>query len=80
MKSLKREVKDFFQYFGVKRKDRLDTYLENIVASQTGFKARDIEIQVASKVNMEEINEFDSFEFIYHKQLYKLVRGELTKV
>lgn len=80
MKSFKREVKDFINYFGVRKEYRLDIQLQEVIANNTGFKPRDIEIQVASKVDIKEINKFDYFEFIYHKRYYKLIRGKLEEI
>ena len=79
MKSLKREIEDFIRYGFTPRNKRLDTLFENIVARKTGFKARDIEVDVAKKIDINKHNEFDYFEFTYHKVQYILEKDVLKK-
>ena len=74
MKSLKREINDFIRYGFTSREKRIDTYFENIIAKATGFNARDVEVNIASKID----NEFNYFEFTYHGKDY-ILKKDLLK-
>ena len=80
MKSLKREIKDFIDFGFTPRERRLNTYLENIIAEKTGFKARDIEVNIAEKLDMKLYNEFNYFEFTYHHKDYILKKDLLQEI
>lgn len=54
-------------------KDRyLDTYINNIISTKTGFNANKIKLLSASKSNMQNNNEFDTFNFKYEGIIYDL--------
>ena len=66
--------------YNYKKKHRyLDTYLQDLVASITGFKPYKIKLEVASKENPK-VNEFNYFEFKYLGASYKLLDKKLTRL
>lgn len=63
-----------------KRKHRyLDPYIQDLIASKTGFKPYKIKLGIASKENPK-INEFNYFEFNYLGGSYKLLDEKLTRL
>lgn len=66
--------------YNYKKKHRyLDAYLQDLVASITGFKPYKIKLEVASKENPK-VNEFNYFEFKYLGASYKLLDEKLTRL
>ena len=62
-----------------KKKHRyLDPYIQDLIASKTGFKPYKIKLEVASKKN--KINKFKYFEFNYLGASYKLFNTKLTRL
>lgn len=66
--------------YNYKNKRRyLGTYLQDLVASITGFKPYKIKLEVVSKRN-NKVNEFNDFEFKYLGASYKLLDKTLTRL
>lgn len=61
-----------------KRNRWLDPLLQDMIAEKTGFTPYKIKLLVASKENPK-VNEFNSFEFKYKGDTYKLLDDTLTK-
>lgn len=57
----------------------LDAYLQDLIASITGFKPHKVKLEEAKKTDLK-LNEFNYFEFKYLGSSYKLLDGKLTRL
>ena len=66
--------------YNYKKKNKyLGTYLQDLIASITGFKPHKIKLEVSSKKD-NKVNEFNYFEFKYLGASYKLLDKKLTRL
>lgn len=72
-------IKNEINYFGVPKKQRMDYYIQCLISEKTGFKPERIELLIAKKTRMKQLNEFNYFEFIYRKKKYILEDGKLKE-
>ena len=81
MKSIKRTINDIRRWgFFIPKNQRVDTMFIDKISSITGFKANDIELNIAKRSNSNASRDFTYFEFNYHKKNYKLTNNILEKI
>lgn len=72
-----RKIRDFIDYFGVEKENRLDTYIKDLIREQIDIDVNKIELLIVKKTRIKEYNEFNYFLFKYKRKTYELLDGNL---
>lgn len=72
-----RKIRDFIDYFGVEKENRLDTFIKDIIKEQIDIDVNKIELLIVKKTRIKEYNEFNYFLFKYRRKTYELLDGKL---
>lgn len=72
-----RKIRDFIDYFGVAKENRLDTYIKDLIKEQIDIDVNKIELLIVEKTRMQKYNGFNYFLFKYRRKTYELLDGKL---